>query len=534
MQTKTLAILFADIQGFTSRTSCQTREETQLFVWEINAFIEKYTGDHRGSLVKTMGDGFLLTFECPTDAVKCGIEIQKNIEKRNAVILDANCIVRFRIGISTGEVSVSEKGDVFGDAVNIAARIEAFADPNTVYISETTYLAMNKNELNLDFEDHGDKKFKNVTQEIRVYRAVTRTEGKAAPFYGRSQRRVNRHTMLLAASLVLVVVSAVFLYGRRSFLQDPDHPESVSQDPISSAKGASGPGTGVEARGKVPGEDGVPTDPAAGPGKKAITNFLGMNFVPVAPGSFFMGSPPGEAGRDSDEEQHEVTISENYYIQETEVTVGHWRTFVSETGYRTEAETNGGTWFFAGSEWEKDTAVYWDNPGFSQSEKHPVTCLSLNDVNIFITWINRKDNQRYRLPTEAEWEYSCRGGTETARFWGGGPETACDYANVYDLSSGNSVVSGGVNHDCDDGYQAAAPTGSFRPNDYGLYDMLGNVWEWCSGKYEETGSDATAGNRIFRGGGWRDSPEQLRSANRRRNMASIRMNDLGFRLAMTP
>ena len=132
MHSKTLTIFMADIQGYTSRTSQQSREENALFINEIRSFMEKHIEDHEGKLVKSMGDGFLVTFESPTSAVFCGQAIQRGIERRNANVLDTNHFIRIRIGISTGEVNMDETGDVFGDAVNIAARIESFADPSGV------------------------------------------------------------------------------------------------------------------------------------------------------------------------------------------------------------------------------------------------------------------------------------------------------------------------------------------------------------------------------------------------------------------
>ena len=170
MKRKTLTILFADVQGYTSRTAIQTRTENEQFVTEIRAFVEERIQEKGGVLVKAMGDGFLVTFESPTDAVACGQEMQKHIELRNANILDRNKFIRFRIGITTGEVNIDDTGDVYGDAVNIAARIQSFASPNDVFIAESTYLAMNKSEIKA--LDLGPQRFKNVLQEVRVYRVV--------------------------------------------------------------------------------------------------------------------------------------------------------------------------------------------------------------------------------------------------------------------------------------------------------------------------------------------------------------------------
>jgi class 3 adenylate cyclase/Flp pilus assembly protein TadD len=196
MKRKTLTILFADVQGYTSRTSRQTRKENELFVTELKSFIEKNAGEKGGILVKTMGDGFLLTFESPTDAIICGQNIQSQIEQRNSNVLNNENFIRFRIGISTGEVNLDESGDVYGDAVNIAARIQSFAEPNGVYISESTYLAMNRSEINA--LDLGPQQFKNVMEEVRVYKVV---KGNVAAAF-RARKRSKFPKALLVSGLV--------------------------------------------------------------------------------------------------------------------------------------------------------------------------------------------------------------------------------------------------------------------------------------------------------------------------------------------
>jgi formylglycine-generating enzyme required for sulfatase activity len=246
----------------------------------------------------------------------------------------------------------------------------------------------------------------------------------------------------------------------------------------------------------------------AGP-EPRITNSIGMTFVYIKPGTFMMGSPLYETGRDNDETQHQVTLTKGFYMGETEVTVGQWRTFARDSGYRTEAETGGGAFVNISGKWEKKEGYYWDNPGFAQSENHPVTCVSWNDAQAFIRWINSKEGADYRLPTEAEWEYAARAGTQMARFWGEDPDQACDYANVADHTEWSGRKWNNP-HNCRDGHWFTAPVGSFRPNPWGLYDMIGNVWEWCQdwkGDYPTSSVTDPTGpysgsNRVNRGGSW--------------------------------
>ena len=278
---------------------------------------------------------------------------------------------------------------------------------------------------------------------------------------------------------------------------------------------------------------------AAGP-EPRITNSIGMTFVYIKPGTFMMGSPSGEVGRDNDETQHQVTLTRGFHMGETEVTVGQWRVFARDSGYKTEAETGGGAYTFIEGKWEKKEGAYWDNPGFAQSENHPVTCVSWNDVQAFIRWINRKENADYRLPTEAEWEYAARAGTQTARFWGEDADRACGYANVSDLTEWSGRKWNNP-HNCRDGHWFTAPVGSFRPNPWGLHDMIGNVWEWCqdwkgdypSGSVTDPTGPYSGSVRVNRGGSWGYGARLCRSAYRDFNTPEYRSNLLGFRLSRT-
>ena len=284
---------------------------------------------------------------------------------------------------------------------------------------------------------------------------------------------------------------------------------------------------------------------------KAFTNSFGMEFVLIPSGTFMMGSGINASelknryrGKEEwykDEyPQHRVTISKPYYLQTTEVSVGQWRSFVKDTSYKTDAERGGGSYVWSGKKWEKRAGRYWDNPGFLQTDSHPVTCVSWNDVQAYIRWINHKEGKDYRLPTEAEWEYACRAGLKTIRYWGDDPNDACSYANVADRST-RKKFSGWAVHECDDGFVYTAPVGNFQPNDFGLYDMLGNVWEWCqdwygsypSGSVTDPEGPSSGYRRVGRGGSWTVSAGSCRSARRLRSRPVIGIYFLGFRLAQS-
>jgi len=214
------------------------------------------------------------------------------------------------------------------------------------------------------------------------------------------------------------------------------------------------------------------------------------------------------------------------------VTVSQWRQFAKETGYKTEAETGDGCYTWTGSEWEKQKGIYWDKPGFEQTDGHPVTCVSWNDVQKFIEWLNKKGESSYSLPTEAEWEYAARAGTTTPFAFGECLST--DKANY----SGNYPLEG-----CKTGEyrQKTIPVGSLEANKWGLYDMHGNVWEWCQDWYEDypTGSvvdpagPSSGVSRVLRGGSWSSHARYCRSAYRNRwNAPDFRRGNAGFRLVL--
>ena len=271
---------------------------------------------------------------------------------------------------------------------------------------------------------------------------------------------------------------------------------------------------------------------------RRITNSLGMEFVLIPAGSFNMGSPSSEPKRDSDEgPQHRVTISKPFYMQTTEVTRGQFRRFVEATGYRTDAEKGDGLYILAGNKWKKKPGSSWREVGFSQDDTHPVVGVSWNDAQAFIKWLNAQEGgNKYGLPTEAQWEYSCRAGTTTP------------------FNTGENITTSQANYDGNypmPGYskgqyrKQTLPVKSFSPNKWGLYDMHGNVWEWCGDWYGENYYSSSPTRdpqgpssgtiRVLRGGGWDGRAGVLRSAFRGRVDPGLRNYFIGFRITrITP
>ncbi len=275
-------------------------------------------------------------------------------------------------------------------------------------------------------------------------------------------------------------------------------------------------------------------------GKSFTEPVADMEFVGIPEGCFLMGSPSSEKDRRSNEgPQHEVCV-DGFSMGKYEVTLRSWRKFIKETGYSTDAEKNTeekGCFSQKNGTWGYQDGRYWDEVGFPQSDRQPVVCISHNDVEEFIHWLNRESGRTYRLPTEAEWEYAARAGSTTSRFWGEDETSACQYGNVADISN-NSLFS------CNDGYKWTSPVGHFKANAFGLYDMLGNVWEWTNDWYgndyygksprtNPTGPKSSV-NMVNRGGGWVCGPAFVRSALRVWIRPWARSAGVGFRLVLAP
>ena len=266
--------------------------------------------------------------------------------------------------------------------------------------------------------------------------------------------------------------------------------------------------------------------------------------VVIAAGEFTMGSPAAEPGRGMDEgPQRLVSIGQPFALGRSEVTVAEFRRFAEETGYKSEAERDARAQGCSGFIYAAPQSITsWRSPGLVQADSHPVLCVSWNDARAYAQWLSRKTGTRYRLPTEAEWEYAARAGGAGARHWGDDPVQACRFANVADQSRFQSWGFG-QKHECTDGHYFTAPAGGYAPNRFGLYDMIGNVWEWTedcwNASYAGAPADASAWTsgdctqRVLRGGSWSTAPRFARSSTRHKNPSDYRDNLTGFRLART-
>ncbi|MBF0451554.1 MAG: formylglycine-generating enzyme family protein [Candidatus Magnetomorum sp.] len=267
-----------------------------------------------------------------------------------------------------------------------------------------------------------------------------------------------------------------------------------------------------------------------------ITN---IEFVRLPKGCFQMGSPRHELDRGDDESPVHSVCLDSFWISKMEITVFQFQRFIKETGYQTQAETEGFSWGYDGH-WKKRSGYHWKNPGFSQTKQHPVVHVSYQDAMVMARFLSGLQRQ-FSLPTEAQWEFACRANTEQSRFFGDDIQKTCEYANIADQTIQQTYRAWTV-HPCNDTFAFTAPVASLKPNGFGLFDTLGNVWEWCLEPYDHQAyfhpkrSMRVTDDRtpvVIRGGSWYSRPKFVRCANRD-YVASIarRSSDLGFRLVM--
>jgi formylglycine-generating enzyme required for sulfatase activity len=242
----------------------------------------------------------------------------------------------------------------------------------------------------------------------------------------------------------------------------------------------------------------------------------GMEFVWVPAGCYQMGSSSGEA---DGKPVHEVCL-DGFWMAKTEVSNRQYRQFKSDHNSKDYKGVN------------------------LNGDNQPAVNVSWEDAKAYAKWLSQKTGQKMVLPAKAQWEYAARAGTKTIWYWGNEPDDACRYANVPDDTS-KKKFSGFYwkKHNCNDGYAGTAPVASFVPNNFGLYDMLGNVWEWCEDVYDNNASSkhghnnsvVTSGSNshVACGGGWNNDLWLVRYGNRYGDSGVYRDSDIGFRLCLS-
>ena len=278
---------------------------------------------------------------------------------------------------------------------------------------------------------------------------------------------------------------------------------------------------------------------------------VGM-FVRIPAGSFLMGSKAGDA---DERPLRRVTFAKPFEMLAHEVTVGQFLRFVDDSGYQLGA----GCRFYISTGSTPDPYRHASQPGFDQSPAHPVVCVSAEDARAYAAWATARTGWVHRLPTEAEWEYAARAGGGPGFVWRDGTEP-CRHANISDLDRakahhdgrhyfGNDRMYRSIDEQivpCDDGAVFTAPVGSYQPNALGLYDMIGNAWEWVADcvkgdfgavpPYADAPADGSAvvqtgcNRTVIRGSSWHTGPRYSQLSNRSSVPSDYRMYHLGFRL----
>lgn len=258
-------------------------------------------------------------------------------------------------------------------------------------------------------------------------------------------------------------------------------------------------------------------------------------FEMIEPDSFTMGADvQGDQMGPDELPAVAITIVKPFMMAVTQVTRAQFSVFAEETGHRTRL----GCWTYTQYGWAQDETADWRDPGFDQSESDPVVCVSREDALAYIAWASERDGATYRLPSEAEWHLASAANLPTP-FWGTRYDV-CNFGNVPDLTSKNKTAKAG--EPCDDGALYTAPVASYQPNPNGLFDMIGNAWEWTTdcwiGSYEGLPTDGSpltdpvCAEYALRGHSWTDAPGPVRPETRYSLSPIARQSMVSFRLAM--
>jgi formylglycine-generating enzyme required for sulfatase activity/class 3 adenylate cyclase len=467
------AILAADIAGY-SRLMGIDEEGTHARVMrQRRELIDPTIVEHHGRVIKNTGDGFLAMFDSPVEAVRCAIVIQQSMVGRNATLPHAQWIL-YRIGVNLGDVIV-ETDDIFGDGVNVAARLESLAEPGSGYISGGIYEQI-KNKLVCGYQSLGDQRVKNITDPVSVYRVL--------PDPGAVRRARRSRGLVVIGALVacgVVGVAAFYLLGGRTLFSPA--PEQVAGHPPSQAAAT------AELTAPTPTAP-VPTAPPRG------ETLAEPEMVPLPAGTLAMGSNDDPSERPI----HHVAVKA-FAIGKYPVTVREWRSCVAANACKYVAKGE---------------------------DDMPVANLSWSDAQQFLAWLSQATKKEYRLPSESEWEYAARGGTASRYWWGGQPQEGaanCKGCNEpYDPKQPLKVGSFLPN-----------PFGLYDMGG-GIDQWVEDCWHR---NYQGAPADgapwleAECATHVLRGGSWKSEPANIRPASRDQYDANVRYLTHGFRVART-
>ncbi len=581
---KLATILVADIVGF-SRLTANDEDWTIRSLGEFRKIVDEIVDRHDGRIFNTGGDSVLAEFASPVEAVRCAVDFQEAARSRN-LLQPRDRQLRFRIGINLGDVMV-RGSDLLGDGVNVAARLEGLAEPGGICVSGSVWDQVN-GKLSIGYIDIGEQAVKNIPRPVRAYHlrvdGAIEEVGKPAAEPAAVPSRIERgHGPLVwaligAAALIVVLAGGLAwqLWPRSTTppptaSATPPSAPVVTPAPAPASTPAPGPVSGgTLAPAPAPAAAPAPTPapapapapqpaPAATPAPQPTAEAGGSTFrdcpncpemVVVPAGRFLMGAnaaevarfpamPPQVAGHQ--QPQHEVTIAEPFALAKFDVTRGEFASFVKAANFHPPR----GCGTFVNTRWIPRPDLNWDAPGFSQTDRDPVVCVSGVEIEAYLEWLRHETGKPYRLASDAEWEYAARGGTATAYYWGDNPSEVCAYENVADRTAKERSGNPGMfAMGCSDGFAETAPVGSFKPNPFGLYDMLGNVSVFMADcwndSYVGAPSDGSVwnsgdcGRRVMRKASFANGlPFTFSAAMRTPEPFRERSDRVGFRVALT-
>jgi formylglycine-generating enzyme required for sulfatase activity/class 3 adenylate cyclase len=456
------AILAADIVGY-SRLMGLDEEGTHARIKrQRRELIDPTIAEHHGRLIKNTGDGFLVMFDSPVEAVRCAIVIQQSMVGRNAAVPQSHWIL-YRIGVNLGDVIV-EADDIYGDGVNVAARLETLAEPGTVYISGGIYEQI-KNKLVCGYQSLGDQRVKNITDPVSVYRVLP---DPGSVKKARRSRNVARIGTFLGFVVVVGLAASYFLIQRE--------PGTAPVAQISTLPSPATP----------PAQTAAPTEPVAAPAPPARSAAIAEPEMVLLPaGTMMMGGNDDFAERPP----HHVAIK-SFAIGKYPVTMREWKACVAASACKYAA---------------------------TGDDDAPVTNVSWTDARQYTAWLSQATQKGYRLPSEAEWEYAARAGTTTARWWGDAIGTGKANCNGCGSAwNGTELAPVG-----------SFPPNRFGLHDMlgNVWQWTEDCWNESYAGAPSDGRAWTSGDcskRVLRGGSWSNVPEFIRSAARSRADAAGR------------
>ncbi len=462
------SIVSIDIVGFSTMSERDQRNAARK-VEGLRSRIQSVAAKHGGRLFNTAGDGFMLEFASAGSALGA---IQDILDKR------AKGEPPIRVGAHVGDVVVTATEDLLGHGVNVAARLQELAEPGTALVS-AEFRSMARSSPTAAFQAKGQKPLENIDQRVQTFEILSRRQK-----FARSTRRIGGMTMALAVLGVGAYFSPVIWRFAQPFIE-----ARPTQEAAAAATTA--------APTEIVGEEVGPIPVAYRTGDTFSDCSACPQMVALPAGAFMMGSPASEAGRGRDEgPQRQVTISA-FALSKTEITFAQWDACLAGGGCNGYSPNDGG--------WGRGS--------------RPVSNVSWNDIQAYIAWLNSQAaGARYRLATEAEWEYAARAGATDAYAFG--PRVTATQATFR--------------------ANETSPVGEHEANAWGLFDMHGNVGEWVedcyAASYENAPTDGaameseTCARRVYRGGGFSDQPMLLRAAARQWAAPDRRMPGVGFRL----